>query len=132
MTWDDGRGESSVNDTSTRWGRRRQANRGKDRRQKLRRRLRRPDLVERAAEAFQFIADGMRIGIGEHEATEFGAVLLRQLAVDLRLDEFEVLLVDHDQSIPLVCRASFNSWRPVNSRDLTVFSGSSRIWPMSS
>jgi len=46
-----------------------------------------------------------------------------QLAIELGMQQFGVMLVDHDGSIPLALSFSFIAWRALYKRDLTVFSG---------
>ena len=73
-----------------------------------------------------------RFGIGQQQPAQFAALTGRELAVDIGVDQFDLSLVEHDQSLPCPFRASLSACRAVNSRDFTVLSGMPRISLMSS
>jgi hypothetical protein len=90
-------------------------------------------VVERAAGAQQVVAQHTHGRICEQQAIEFGALRAGDHAVDFGVDQFERgVLASHADVHPLVSIADRSSWRALNRRDLTVFSGISRMAAMSS
>ena len=74
---------------------------------------------------------GGRVRVGAQAAREFFAASRVQLAVDIGVDQLDQALGGH-QAIPPATSTSRRAWRAVNSRDLTVLTGQSRISAMSS